>query len=205
MSGIEEIGKAGRAAIYTAYNLGGSVFVGLARTAIAIAHIAKHTFYAKKYEVFKTMKQLERTAQHAMSEADRKAENAKATEKTKKATGPKKGLAFFGEKATKLANKVDSVLEKVDMKLENALDAVPAKAIEKLTSMSRKDWYGQLARGLGEMVPVFGAAYYTYKDNFGKKPTVLGLGELEELLKNEHNRDETIIGFVGKELYNPLF
>ncbi len=74
-------------------------------------------------------------------------------------------------------------------------------------------WKGELVRGLVEMVPLIGTAYFTYKDNqtehhfIGKdtyKASTYGIKELGKLIGNEYRADQAIRRTLGSDTYNPI-
>ena len=65
----------------------------------------------------------------------------------------------------------------------------------------KAEWEGQLVRGVAEIVPFLGTAYFTYKD-FNKKASPLGIAELREMIQAEYVADG--IKHTATNRYNPL-
>ncbi|NGX61127.1 MAG: hypothetical protein K940chlam9_00608 [Chlamydiae bacterium] len=156
----------GKIAVYTVYNLGGSVIVGLTRTVIAIVYIAKHILLKEMYAEVYRQKEEERTS-----------EVVEAKRRTEESTGWQKPLNFVREIGVRGQVAVEQLGDKV-------VHAGLTSSEEELKEM----WKEELYRGLSEMIPVFGSAYWTYQDNWSKDRKVesyLGLGELAHKLEME--------------------
>lgn len=90
---------------------------------------------------------------------------------------------------------------------------VEGTVVESFQGAKIKHWKGELIRGLIEMIPIFGSAYFTYKDNQTVhrslrkdtyKASTYGIKELSQLIENEYQADTAIRDTLGARVYNPI-
>src|ERR1700733_4607303 len=180
------IGKTGTVCAYTIYNLGVGIIIGLVRTIIAIAYVAKHAFYAKLYEQASQQAKTVRHNKNFEKQQNREQAVANAANKVEGAEGPKKVEAWIGGKLAQVSHGVGAVKDKIVLDVKDAIQEVQVTAVEAFEDTRKEAGYGQLARGLSEIVYV-GAPYYTYQDNFYEHQVALfGYRELRQLIEDEN-------------------
>lgn len=196
----------GKVAAYAVYNIGVGIAVGLVRTIIAVAYIAKHAFYAKAYDDAQRSQTSAHRDERVETQAARRREIRQAERDTWQATGLGKLTAVVKEGATKLKHKVGEVVDDVKSEASEAIRGAESATVHATLEARQEMWYGQLVRGLSEIVYI-GAPYYTYQDNFSKdhKASVYGLQELADLMEKENEMDEMIQSLLGSADYNPWF
>lgn len=196
----------GRFFIYGAYNLGLGIAVGLVRTAIATAYIAKHAFYAgtfqKHYEDLREARQ----SDLSRNRSDRAHENRTADRDTERATGIAKAWSWAKGKVVKAKNGMAGLVDEGLNLAEGAVLQGANDFVQTVEAERAKAWKGELGRGLSEIF-YFGAPYHTYQDNFSKehKVSVFGLDELCALMNKEATDDKAIQDILGRDLYDPWY
>jgi hypothetical protein len=195
----------GKVVAYTVYNLGIGIIVGLIRTIIAVAYVAKHAFYAKAYEKVYNKDKNARNDQLAQSQTERDQKVQKAEQETKKATGVKKVKAKAAEFANKAEQAVGGAIEEIAYSVDQGAKEMAHDVLQNMEKTKQEAWYGELFRGVTELLLV-GAPYHTYQDNFSKdhKVSIFGFEELQKLIQDEHDSDKIMQTVSGKR-YNPLF
>ncbi len=195
----------GKVVAYTVYNLGVCIVVGLVRTMIAVAYIARHAFVAHTYA--EAQKQQSNKAKEALvgkqvasNRAVKEAEKA-----TENAAGLNKAGAWLKEKATQAQHSVVGVIDDIEYQASKVAQGVRVTVVQGTCETRQEAWYGELVRGLSEML-IVGAPYYTYQDNFSKdhQVSIFGLQELAKLIQDEANADDVMKQVLG-EAYNPWF
>lgn len=196
----------GRAALYTVYNLGFGIPIGLARTIISVAFVAKHTFYAKKYaSAGATYK--ERLEDQAKNKSrQRELQLKKEKEKTREAKGLNKVLHWGREKLSEVKNEMGEFKDNLVLEVKTEANELITENITKEEKDRKAKWHGHLLRGVTEIF-YFGAPYYTYQDNFSSKykAAVFQLKDLVALIREEKATDREIRGLLTSSVYNPLF
>lgn len=164
-----------RAVVYTVYNLGGCVAVGLVRTAIAAWHLFDHIIINCFFVGLQRSNVEEKEKQ---GEGARKKTNkafGNVTEAVKQRQGKRlaqEGLNMVEAMISEGAHHIEKATENWELGDEH----------DELTSM----WCEELGRGILEIIWPIGSIYHTVTDNLGKKQvSVLGLDELEALRKRE--------------------
>lgn len=190
----------GKVVAYTVYNLGVTIIVGLVRTLIAIAYIAMHIIYANAYAAAYKKEANARFDHHVDKQVARDRENRKAEQETRLAKGLlDTAKAKAHEVKTKLGNKMGELKDEIKYEANETFLEAQNEFSQKSEFVRQEEWYGQLVRGLSEMVYI-GAPYYTYQDNFSKdhKASVYGFQELKALLRNERDFDRMVASLSNK-------
>ncbi len=195
-----------RAASYTVYNLGVTILIGLIRTIVAIAYIAKHAFYATAYDQAIQVQAQSRQNQFAQNQEKRDQNLERAKQATKNSTDVGELLMNFGGQVlTAAGNAAGQVFDNAVYDVKELLENASNESVQAAQKTRQELWYGELRRGLAELF-VVGAPYYTYRDNFSERTvSVFGLKELAEHIQFEQTTDLMIQSLIGKRHYNPLF
>lgn len=197
----------GRTVAYAVYNIGGTILIGLVRTIVAIAYLAKHVFYSAKIHAAKKVLTQEIKHEHAENASKRKQKNLQADKKAQ--NSPTNVVMGMGQKVasgvTQVKNKIAQGIDDLGTDMAESAVELGAEAAIKMEKEKSKKWKEVAKRGIGELFLV-GGWYYAYQDNFGdKKVSVFGLEELVKLIKKEEESDKVYQSVLGKELYNPIF
>jgi len=193
----------GRIAAYTVYNAGGSVLVGLVRTVVAVAYMAKHWFYKNQYQLAANAQRESSAEEYVDGHVRREGQNREARWKTRNATGLKKFTAKAKEWKTRAGNAVAGLRDEVVYEVRDTLQGLRDAAVNNLEQAQFDSWKAEAVRGLTELFWI-GAPYQTYQDNFaGRKVSIFGLSELRKKIEAENAFDEVVHNLISE--YNPWF
>lgn len=209
MDGVKNLKEFGTVAAYSLYVLGGGVAVGVVRVAMSVAYLAKHLFYQTTYQAYAKNQSQKNFNDLQSSALTRAKENREAAKQTAQAKGfVKKAGAWLSERKTNTQNAVGGVIDELAYEAKETVNEMTGIGVDSIQKTRRAPWENQALRGVIELIPIFGAAYYTYRDWQDSKkimeikPGVMGLNSLAQTYQNEKRFDQGIK--TTMKGYNPI-